>query len=144
MNLEIKICNHCGRAAAGHLQCARCKAVSYCGTVCQRSDWREGGHKQLCAMMNVSEGGQLHHEDHSRIEELNEAIFQSVSSAPHHVQEMYRIFMSKDESDRALAQMKRLLNKEPMWARQMVLFQSLNILIQLPRRMAKLRTVCLI
>jgi len=39
---------HCAQCGCGALQaCARCRAVHYCGKVCQSAHWK-AGHKQLC------------------------------------------------------------------------------------------------
>ena len=35
----------------GSLRCSGCKAVWYCGTVCSHADWRQGGHRRVCAAL---------------------------------------------------------------------------------------------
>lgn len=40
-------CAWCGKADAAR-KCRKCKA-SYCGSECQRADWKEGGHKERCS-----------------------------------------------------------------------------------------------
>mmetsp|Transcript_5395 Transcript_5395/g.12433 ORF Transcript_5395/g.12433 Transcript_5395/m.12433 type:complete len:480 (-) Transcript_5395:4-1443(-) len=40
-------CAHCGKTDAPAV-CARCKAVHYCGPICQKAHW-QAGHKQECA-----------------------------------------------------------------------------------------------
>jgi hypothetical protein len=63
------------------------------------------------------------------------------------MQQVFHIFMSKDESDEAYHNMKELLLKEPLWRRQTAVFQSLFILMRLDKEMALMRTsplmVCL-
>jgi hypothetical protein len=44
-------CANCGVAEAGSITlkpCSRCKAVVYCGIVCQAQHWKAGGHKSAC------------------------------------------------------------------------------------------------
>ena len=36
---------------AGSLRCSGCKAVWYCGTTCSHADWRQGGHRRVCATL---------------------------------------------------------------------------------------------
>ncbi|ESZ91811.1 hypothetical protein SBOR_7806 [Sclerotinia borealis F-4128] len=46
---DLRGCKRCGEvplADMEHKQCARCHAVKYCGSVCQRADWKE--HKKIC------------------------------------------------------------------------------------------------
>ena len=40
-------CNSCHRHGATK-KCSKCKDVYYCSQECQASDWKRGGHKQLC------------------------------------------------------------------------------------------------
>ncbi|KAL4447721.1 hypothetical protein ABPG75_004940 [Micractinium tetrahymenae] len=35
----------------GSKRCGGCRAVWYCGTACQHADWREGGHRRMCAAL---------------------------------------------------------------------------------------------
>jgi ankyrin repeat protein len=43
--MELEPCAHCGAPGAPTF-CAACRAVRYCGTACQRANWRE--HKPRC------------------------------------------------------------------------------------------------
>jgi len=141
MDDEIKVCGCCGRAGDSLLRCAKCQAVYYCCKACQLEDWRRGGHKKLCPQLNVSEAGQIQHEDHLQIREQHEFIYSAIARCPHHIQKFYKIFMSKDVSDEALAEMKSLFLSEPsIWRRHTVVFQSLSILMQMSKKMAELRT----
>lgn len=36
------------------LDCARCRAISYCSKECQVQHWKKGGHKRLCVAMETS------------------------------------------------------------------------------------------
>jgi hypothetical protein len=36
---------------AGSLRCSACRAVWYCGTACSHADWRQGGHRKVCAAL---------------------------------------------------------------------------------------------
>ena len=47
MSGEKGICRVCGKKAKD--ECGGCNNDAlYCGIACQRSDWKDGGHKQLC------------------------------------------------------------------------------------------------
>ena len=44
-------CGNCGQVpeeGETFKHCSRCKLVVYCSTACQRTHWRDGGHKQAC------------------------------------------------------------------------------------------------
>ena len=51
-------CDTCSavRSAETLHACSGCGAARYCGTECQRKDWR-GGHKALCALLRGGGGG---------------------------------------------------------------------------------------
>lgn len=44
--LRCNKCNVCKQKHTKFYKCAQCKAVSYCGSTCQREDWNK--HKQDC------------------------------------------------------------------------------------------------
>ena len=35
----------------GSQRCSACRAVWYCGTACSHADWRQGGHRKVCAAL---------------------------------------------------------------------------------------------
>ena len=47
-------CGFCGIEnscnATNFKRCARCKRVHYCSSACQRKDWNDGGHKNVCRL----------------------------------------------------------------------------------------------
>ena len=137
----VEICGSCGRAGTDLLRCSRCQAVYYCNAACQRDDWRRV-HKRLCPQLNVAASQQLHHRDHASVQEMHQLSLSRLANNPLHIQKMYEIFLSKDESDDNVSEMKRLFRlTTSVHKRQALLFQSLSILMQLPKKMAKLRTV---
>jgi len=52
MNREIK----CEAEGCGNIEnikrCGKCKVIGYCGTACQKKDWKE--HKKICAQLAAS------------------------------------------------------------------------------------------
>lgn len=52
---EVRACAACSTTNVPLLQCARCKAVTYCNKGCQKAHWKI--HKQICAH-TVQEGSQ--------------------------------------------------------------------------------------
>jgi hypothetical protein len=55
-----RCCDQCGREAAPGqklLMCGRCNLMYYCGADCQKTAWRDGGHKATCrARSDLREG----------------------------------------------------------------------------------------
>ena len=47
----IKACNFCGKTQVQLQRCAACQEVRYCGTQCQRRDWRS--HRENCSIIRV-------------------------------------------------------------------------------------------
>jgi hypothetical protein len=57
----LKFCIICRAGASPELQlqyCAQCQSALYCSKACQRIDWREKQHKQICKFLNVGHGDQ--------------------------------------------------------------------------------------
>lgn len=136
MDPSIQICSNCGKAGQEvSNKCSQCKAAYYCDKACQAEGWK-ANHRRLCKQLNVSDAQQIHHPDHSRVEERQQLVYAAMSASPLHVQQIYRVFLSGDDSVATHAKMKQLLMKEPMWARHMLMLQSLHILMQLPKEVA--------
>ena len=53
LNTEICIC--CGEPS--QYKCSRCKCVQYCGELCQKKHWKEGGHKKACQTLKKVNAG---------------------------------------------------------------------------------------
>ena len=47
----LKACNFCGKTQVQLQRCAACQEVRYCGTQCQRRDWRS--HRENCTIIRV-------------------------------------------------------------------------------------------
>ena len=47
-------CVVCNATPAPH-KCGGCESRRYCGPVCQKVDWKDGGHKALCASLDDTE-----------------------------------------------------------------------------------------
>ena len=45
-NTKEEVCGHCKQKKERLLTCTGCKSIKYCGSVCQRADWRN--HKSFC------------------------------------------------------------------------------------------------
>ena len=43
----LDLCVWCKKPGA-KLRCGQCKSAVYCGEICQREDWKRGGHKKAC------------------------------------------------------------------------------------------------
>jgi hypothetical protein len=57
--LVPKCCIICSAVASPDLQlqyCARCQSALYCSKACQRIDWKQKQHKQICKLLNVGHG----------------------------------------------------------------------------------------
>ena len=48
---DIPRCDYCGTEYSGTKSCSRCRSVFYCSSLCQKNDWKHGGHKQSCPTM---------------------------------------------------------------------------------------------
>lgn len=49
-----KMCSNCGKQLTPPINnCGKCKSVQYCGSKCQLSHWKEGGHKKVCKTISA-------------------------------------------------------------------------------------------
>lgn len=48
---EVDKCDSCGKVASATVRlkrCTACKITMYCSVKCQKQDWRDGYHKDVC------------------------------------------------------------------------------------------------
>ena len=56
---DLRRCAASGCDKPGSLgACQRCRQVSYCSTSCQKTHWKEGGHKSVCKPLSSAAGAE--------------------------------------------------------------------------------------
>lgn len=54
LKLKKGSCFRCDRRKVSLLRCSGCKVAEYCSKECQKEDWKDGKHKNMCPLMGKS------------------------------------------------------------------------------------------
>jgi hypothetical protein len=143
--METASCQVCEKGKAEGVKlsfCNSCRSVSYCSRECQKADWKT--HKHICKELNIGDAKQAVNPEHlSRAEEAKERARNALSDCTPRVRRFFDLFFdSKGHTDHTetVRKMKKLFLKESRYNRQVILFNSLSFLWQLPSAMLKLPT----
>jgi hypothetical protein len=130
-----KSCIICSVIASVDVQlqyCAACQSALYCSKACQRIDWRNKQHKQICKLLNVGHGDlQVRTDDHtSRSIELKEEFEEHERILDEDEKRFFKLFQeSTFEGSRAAKQeMKKIAARQTKYNQQFLLFHSLQFL----------------
>jgi hypothetical protein len=130
-----KSCIVCSAVASPDLQlqyCAACQSALYCSKACQRKDWKEKQHRQICKLLNVGHGDrQVRTDAHTRqTDQLKEDFERFERSLPEHMKRFFKLFEeSTFEGSRAAAQnMKKIAKHQTKNNQKLLLYHSLYIL----------------
>jgi hypothetical protein len=138
-------CQVCEKGEAEGLKlsfCSSCRSVSYCSRECQKTDWK--AHKVICKELNVGDAKQIVHSGHqSRAQEVKELATSALSECEPRARRFFDLFFETqgdtDDTD-SVRKMKKVLQNESPFSRQVILLRSLYVLSQLPSEMLKLST----
>jgi hypothetical protein len=113
--------------------CAACQSALYCSKACQRKDWKQKQHKEICKLLNVGHGDmQLRTDAHTnrsiQVQEISE------HDLPSSEKRFFKLFEeSTFEGSRAAAQkMKKYAKGQHKNTQKFLLIQSLYVLIRSP------------
>jgi hypothetical protein len=130
-----KICIICNAVASSELQlhyCDACQSALYCSKACQKIDWREKQHRQICKFLNVGHGDrQLRDEAHMQQSiALKEAFEEEERSLNEGVTRFFELFTeSTFEGSRAAAQkMKKFAKRQRKLDQKSMMYHSLRFL----------------
>jgi hypothetical protein len=119
--------------------CAACQSAMYCSKVCQRVDWRQKQHKQICKLVNVGHGDmQVRTDDHmSRSIELTEQFETVERSLGEDDKQFFKLFEeSTFEGSRAAAlEMKEIAKRQSKNNQKFLSFVSLRFLTRSDSKM---------
>jgi hypothetical protein len=139
-------CQLCEKGETEGLQisfCSSCHSVSYCSRACQKADWK--AHKVICKELNVGDAKQISTSEHQSLaERAEEMARRALSECDPRARRFFNLFFewqgdTGDHTD-SVRKMKKILQRESRFNRQVILFHSLPILSQLPSQMLKLPT----
>jgi hypothetical protein len=135
--MPSKSCIICSAVASPDLQlqyCAQCQSAKYCSKDCQRIDWREKQHKQICKLLNVGHGdlqfrSKIHTDRHSNVKKVIETLEHSLDEDD---QRFFKLFQEStfEESQAAEQKMKKIAKRQSKNNQKIMLFQSLCFLIR--------------
>jgi hypothetical protein len=133
-----KSCIICNAVASPDLQllyCARCQSALYCSKACQKIDWREKQHRQICKFLNVGHGDRqvrtaYHTSRQSDLKEVFEGNERSLGEGGG--QRFFKLFQeSTFEGSQAAAEtMTKFAIRQPEKNHMFLLMQSLRFLIR--------------
>jgi hypothetical protein len=113
--------------------CGKCRSALYCSRVCQRIDWKQHGHKQICESLNVGEGAmQVWHSDYGeRYTELKERFELEERNFGKEGERFFKHFIQStfEGSQAAARNMKKIAMRHSKHNRKCFLFHSLYLLI---------------
>jgi hypothetical protein len=133
----LKFCIICRAGASPELQlqyCAQCQSALYCSKACQRIDWREKQHKQICKFLNVGHGDQQMQTDihTSRQIELKKQFEEGEHILNEDMKRFFRLFQeSTFEGSRAAAlEMRKIAKRQSKKLQEFLLYHSLYFLVR--------------
>jgi hypothetical protein len=135
-----KSCIICSAVASPDLQlqyCAQCQSALYCSKACQRIDWREKQHRQICKLLNVGHGDrQVRTEEHTRqqieFKENFEETERSLREGIVHVGRFFKLFQESmfEESQATALEMRKIAKSLSKDFQCALLHHSLHFLVQ--------------
>jgi hypothetical protein len=133
-----KCCIICSAAASPEIMlqeyCARCQSALYCSKACQRIDWKQQQHKQICKLLNVGHGDRQVRTDYhtSKQIELKEAFERDEQLLNDGVKRFFKLFEeSTFEGSRATAQsMTKFAKRQTKLEKKGMLHRSVHFLVR--------------
>jgi hypothetical protein len=133
----LRFCIVCRAGASQDIllsYCAVCQSAMYCSKVCQRVDWRQKQHKQICKLLNVGHGDmQVRTDTHtSRSIESKEAFERGEHNLDDDKKLFFKLFQEStfEGSRAALRKMKKIAKRQTKHNQKCLLFHSLRLLIR--------------
>jgi hypothetical protein len=130
-----KSCIICNAVASPDLQlqyCAQCQSALYCSKACQRRDWKQRQHKQICKFLIVGHGDrQVRTENHTSQQiELKEYFELEEGKLHEYLTQFFKLFTeSTFEGSRAAArEMKEFAKQQIKTDQKYLLFHSIRFL----------------
>jgi hypothetical protein len=133
----LRCCIFCRAEASPDLRlqyCAGCQSALYCSKACQKKDWKEKQHKQICKLLNVGHGGMqvrtnLHTSRCLRLKEYAEEVGRSLDKDD---KRFFKLFEeSTSEGSRAAAQkMSKIAKRQSKHNQTCLLFYSISFLVR--------------
>jgi hypothetical protein len=119
--------------------CDQCQSALYCSKACQRIDWRQKQHRQICKCLNVGHGDlQLRTSTHTK---LSIQIKETFEEHEHRLDEdgkrFFKLYQeSTFEGSRAAAlEMRKIAKRQAKYRQKFLLFHSLQFLIRSDTKM---------
>jgi hypothetical protein len=133
-----KSCIICRAVASPDVQlqyCDQCQSALYCSKACQRIDWRQKQHRQICKLLNVGHGDlQVRTDDHTSLAMFLKERFENIHrSLDEDDTRFFKLFQESTlEGSRAAAlEMKKIAKRKTkaMANLRFLLFHSLRFLV---------------
>jgi hypothetical protein len=132
-----KCCIICSAVASPALQlqyCAACQSALYCSKACQRIDWKQQQHKQICKLLNVGHGDrQMRTDYHATFSaQLKEQFESDKRILPEGVKRFFKLFEeSTFERSQATAQsMTNFAKRQTKLEKYGIFYHSLHFLVR--------------
>jgi hypothetical protein len=132
-----KSCIMCNAEASTRRQvlyCDACMSTMYCSTSCQKKDWKQQQHKQICPLLNVGQGDMQWRDDiHTRgAITVQERFERGEGSLNRDMKRFFKLFTesTKDGSRAAAQKMKKFPRRRSKQNQEFLLFHSLYFLVR--------------
>jgi hypothetical protein len=134
----FRSCVVCKAVASPDLQlqlyCAQCQSALYCFKACQRKDWKQQQHRQICKLLTVGHGDrQMRTDIHMRLSKVTEEQFErKEQKLEESDKRFFKLFQeSTFEGRRAAAQkMKKYAKRQTRQNQKFLLQHSLHFLVR--------------
>jgi hypothetical protein len=130
-----KSCIICSAVASPDIllqYCAQCQSALYCSKACQRIDWRQKQHRQICKLLNVGHGDmQVRHQVHTSQSIRNKEAFEGGErSLDEDGKRFFQLFTEStfEGSRTAALEMKKIAKRQTKHNQKSLLFHSLHFL----------------
>jgi hypothetical protein len=112
--------------------CAGCQSALYCSKACQRIDWRQKQHRQICKLLNVGHGDmQVQTSTHTNLSIQNKERFEREERSLHEDKKrFFKLFQESTFDGRwaAALEMIKIAKRQPKENQKFLLFHSLRFL----------------
>jgi hypothetical protein len=113
--------------------CDACNSALYCSKACQRKDWKEHQHKQLCKLINVGHGDrQIRRDRHTDgLKARHECFVLEQGYLDEEMQGFFNLFQEStfEGSQDAAREMKKSAKRQDEEDQKLLLFHSLYLLL---------------